>query len=108
MTTIHFERTGGLLGEAIKLDLDLNKMPDDESQVLQRMIQNADFFKIPENLEGRPTMDGFRYRITVRAGQSAHTVRTSDGTMPGGLQPLVGELLAIHAAHEHASASSAR
>jgi len=108
MTTIHFERTGGLLGEAIKLDLDMNKMPDDESQVLQRMIQNADFFKIPENLEGRPTMDGFQYRITVRAGQSVHTVRTSDGTIPGALQPLISELLAIHAASAKVNAGSSR
>lgn len=105
MTTIHFERTGGLLGESIKLDLDLNKMPDDEAQTLQRLIQDSGFFKIPENIEGRPTMDGYQYRITIRAGQSNHTVRTSDGTMPGSLRPLVDELLAVHTMQENVGSS---
>ena len=92
MTTINFERSGGVAGNEIHLKLDLNSLPADEAQNLLKLISEADFFKIPENLVAKSTTDEFRYTITVNAGQSSHTVHTSDTTMPKPLLPLVNEL----------------
>lgn len=92
MTTIKFQRSGGVVGNEIHLDLDLNTLPDDEAQHLIRLISDADFFKIPENLGAQATTDEFQYVITVQAGKSNHTVHVTDTTMPLNLIPLVKEL----------------
>jgi hypothetical protein len=97
MTTIYFERTGGLLGDDIKLDVDLDRMPDDEAQNLQRLLMESGFFELPENLNGTATPDEYQYVIRVQAGQSDHTVHVSDTTMPGSLSPLVAALSVVHA-----------
>ncbi|MGE5250414.1 MAG: protealysin inhibitor emfourin [Bacteroidota bacterium] len=100
MTTIHFERTGGLLGGEINMDVNLAEMPDDEAQVLQQLLLDSDFHNVPENSNSTSVPDEFHYVITVRAGQSEHTVRTTTTGMPEALSPLVAELSALHAAQE--------
>ena len=95
MTSITFERSSGLVGNEIQLELDLNSLPDDEAQYLQKLLLEADFYNIPENLSAQSTPDEFQYVITVRAGNSEHIVRASDTTMPKSLAPLVNELIAL-------------
>ena len=92
MTTIKFQRSGGMVGNEVYLDLDLNTLPDDEAQHLIRLISDADFFKIPDNLDAQATTDEFQYVITIQAGKSSHTVHLTDATMPLNLIPLVKEL----------------
>jgi hypothetical protein len=95
MTTITFERSGGLVGNALHLNVDLDDLPEDEAQRLQKMIEDAGFFDIPENLAGRSTADEFQYEITVDNGSEDHTVRTTDTTMPKSLLPLIKELTLV-------------
>lgn len=92
MTTISFERSGGLIGKELHLKLDLDEIPESEAQFLQRLIDEADFFNIPKDLAMRSTPDEFLYTITVTEGDKEHTVRTTDTTMPTSLLPLVKEL----------------
>ena len=92
MTTIKYQRSGGVIGNEIQLELDLNTLPDDEAQRLVQMITDADFFNIPEDLGAHATPDEFQYVITVHAGRSSHTVHVTDTTMPLNLIPLVKEL----------------
>lgn len=92
MTTINFHRSGGVIGNEIQYEVDLNEIPADEAQHLTRMVMEADFFKIPENLAGKATTDEFKYTVTVEAGQTSHTVHVTDTTMPKDLLPLVKEL----------------
>ncbi|MFT3894731.1 MAG: hypothetical protein QM730_24135 [Anaerolineales bacterium] len=98
MTTINFHRSGGVVGNVIQLHLNLNELPADEAQHLTRLIMEADFFKIPENLAARSTTDEFQYTITVAASQATHTVKVTDTTMPSDLVPLVKELTIMQAA----------
>jgi hypothetical protein len=72
------------------------------------LILDADFHRIPTDLNGKSTPDEFEYVITVRAGQSEHTVRTCDTTMPDALAPLVVELTGIHAEQGKESNHSSR
>ena len=92
MTTIAFERSGGVIGNELHLDLNLDSLPEYEAQRLQKMIDEAGFFNIPENLTGRSSADEFQYKITVDNGSVSHTVRATDTSMPRSLFPLVKEL----------------
>ncbi len=94
MTTITFERTGGVTGELINFQVDLDRLPAGEAQALLQMLQDADFFNIPENpTSPSKARDEFRYTIIVEAGASAyHVVHTSDTTAPESLRPLIEEL----------------
>ena len=92
MTTINFKRTGGVLGREIDTDIDLDEIPEDESQELLRLITDTNFFKIPQNLIAQALHDEFEYTITVEAGNTHHTIHTSDSTAPESLRPLLEKL----------------
>jgi uncharacterized protein YfaT (DUF1175 family) len=95
MTTITFKRSGGFVGTGMKYELNLNQLPQNDAYSLIRLIQQAEFFNIPENLIVKFNPDEFQYMITVDAGIICHTVRTNDTTMPASLRPLVDELSAF-------------
>jgi len=92
MTMINFQRTGGVLGKEIATDFDLNSMPASAAQRLNNLINESNFFEIPtvEDLHVAP--DEYQYLITVVAGNSIHTVRVSDTSMPKSIRPIVEEL----------------
>jgi hypothetical protein len=95
MTTITFKRSGGFVGKGMKFQLSLERLPGDEARALLRLIEQAEFFKIPENLIVKFNPDEFQYTITVDMGVIFHTVRTNDTTMPASLRPLVDELFSL-------------
>jgi emfourin len=97
MTTITFKRSGGFIGKGMKYELNLNQIPPDDAHSFIRLIQQAGFFNIPENLILKFNPDEYQYTITVDAGVLSHTVRTNDTTMPAPLRPLVDELSAFRA-----------
>lgn len=99
MTTITFERSGGVVGNDLHLDLDLNSLPEDEAQHLMKLIDEADFFSIPENTAEQFTPDEFKYMIAVNADQGSHTVHTSDSSIPKNLLPLAKELTMLKILH---------
>jgi hypothetical protein len=92
MVKINFLRTGGFLGREMNCSLDLSEMPDDESQEIQRMILESNFFNIPQNLIEPSKHDEYEYTITVDSGNSHHTVHTSDTSAPESLRPLLEKL----------------
>jgi hypothetical protein len=92
VTRINFKRTGGLLGRQMESDVDLNEMPEDEAQELQRLILETNFFNIPQNLIDPNKHDEYEYTVTVEAGNSHHTVHTSDTSAPESLRPLLEKL----------------
>ena len=95
MTTITFKRSGGFIGKGMRLELKLEELPGDEARALLRLIEQAEFFKLPENLIVRFNPDEYQYTITVDMGVVYHTVRTNDTTMPASLRPLVEELSSL-------------
>lgn len=92
MTMINYRRTGGTMGREVALDLDLDTIPGDAAQRLHGLLTTSGFFEVPDaaNLMTRP--DEYEYTITVVAGNSMHTLRVTDSTMPESLRPLVDEL----------------
>jgi hypothetical protein len=92
MTTITFKRSGGFIGKGMRLQLSLDTLPANDARALLRLIEQAEFFTLPENLIVRFNPDEYQYTITIEAGVVCHTVRTNDTTMPASLRPLVDEL----------------
>ena len=92
MTKINFKRTGGVLGREIDSDIDLNEIPDAESQELMQLITDSNFFKIPQNLIAQAVPDEYEYTVTVEAGNTHHTIQTSDSSAPESLRPLLEKL----------------
>ena len=95
MTIITFKRSGGVIGNELHFNIDLNALPDEEADRTLRLIDRADFFNIPENLAGSRSPDEFQYWIEVDNGGDSHTVEVTDTTMPESLRPLIRELTMI-------------
>jgi hypothetical protein len=92
MTRISFERTGGVVGKTLHYELDLDSLPEEEAQYLQRLIEEADLFNAPTSTVTHPAPDEFHYQIIVDNGSEKHTIVTTDSTMPDSFHPLVKEL----------------
>lgn len=92
MKRITFERTGGFMGRKISLALDLDELPTEQAQTLDRLLDEADFFNLADDLLARPMPDEFTYTITVEAETQSHTMRLSDTTAPDSLRPLLEDL----------------
>lgn len=95
MTTITFKRSGGFIGKGMRFELKLEELPRDRAQALVRLIEQSEFFKLPENLIVRFNPDEYQYTITVDMGVIYHTVRANDTTLPASLRPLVEELSSL-------------
>jgi hypothetical protein len=87
-----FKRCGGFIGTGMRLQLDLDQLPINNASDIVRLIEQAAFFDLPENLIIKFNPDEYQYTITVDMGVTSHTVRTNDTTMPASLRPLVDEL----------------
>lgn len=92
MTKIHFQRTGGMLGREVDADIDLNEIPEDASQELMRLISETNFFKIPQNMIAQAVPDEYEYTVTVEAGNTNHTIQTTDSAAPESLRALLEKL----------------
>ena len=92
MTTITFKRAGGFIGQGMRFQLDLSQLPGNDARYIVRLIEQAEFFSLPENLIIKFNPDEYQYTITVDVGIISHTVRANDSTMPASLRPLVDEL----------------
>lgn len=99
MTTITFDRTGGVIGNDLHLDLNLDDLSEDEAQHLMRLIEEADFYNVPEHTADQFTSDEYKYTISVNSEQASHTVHTSDHSMPKHLLPLTKELTMLKILH---------
>lgn len=89
---ILFERTGGLMGLKSNLKIDLNELPAGQALTLRTLLDESNFFSLPENPPTQSTPDGFFYTVTVESKTISHTIKTSDSTAPEELQPLLHEL----------------
>jgi hypothetical protein len=92
MTRIKYERTGGFMGRKVSFSLNLNKLPADQSEILKELLNQSDFFNLPEDLITTPLPDEFTYTITVEARTLRHSVRLSDTTATDSLRPLLDDL----------------
>ncbi|MGD8402148.1 MAG: hypothetical protein PVJ21_00705 [Anaerolineales bacterium] len=92
MTKIYYERTGGFMGRKVSVTINIDNLPEDQAELLDDLLDEADFFELPADLT-KPTMpDSFTYNITISSEERQHSVRVSDTTAPDDLRPLLEEL----------------
>lgn len=76
--------------------VDTEKLPADEAQNLQQMLDAAKFFELPaapaESLRGA---DRFQYKLTVESDEGSHTVELSDEEAPDEIRPLLRRLTVL-------------
>jgi len=97
-----FNRSGGFIGQGMRFELNLNDLPISSVRNLTRLVEEAQFFDLPENLIKTFKPNEYQYTITVDAGITNHTVRTNDSTMPNSLRPLIKELSLLSAVRQEA------
>lgn len=102
MAKITFKRSGGFVGQGTRFELNLNDLPISAVRTITRLVEEAQFFDLPENLIKTFKPDEYQYTITVDAGITNHTVRTNDSTMPSSLRPLIKELSLLSTVQQQA------
>ena len=90
---IHFERTGGLAGPAMRrtCTLDIDNLPADEANEFRKLLEGADVASVPANTSRSVAVrpDAFRYRLAIEVDGRQNIVEVSDADMPASLRPLV-------------------
>lgn len=101
MMRIHFERTGGFMGRAIRLDIDLDDLSPPQAEILRLLLDKANFLGLEEKTPAsNSARDVFQYLITVETDDIQHTIQASDVDMPVSLRPLIDELSKIAREHQ--------
>ena len=108
MAKITFKRSGGFVGRGMRFELNLNNLPISTVRNITRLVEEAQFFDLPENLIKNFKPDEYQYTITVDAGITNHTVYTNDSTMPSSLRPLVKELTLLSSASQEVNLEGLR
>ena len=89
---IIYERSGGFMGLKSSLTINLDDLPLDQAGTLRRLLDEANFFTLPENPPTHSNPDGFQYTLTVETDKTKHTIHTNDASAPEELRPLLQEL----------------
>lgn len=105
MAKITFKRSGGFIGRGLRFELNLNNLPISAVRNITRLVEEAQFFDLPEDMVRNFQPDEYQYTITVDAGITNHTVHTNDSTMPSSLKPLIRELSLMSAASQEVQRS---
>ncbi len=93
---IEFARTGGFAGIRLATTVDTQELPSEQASTLDRLISDADFFRLPEQLlPASPAPDRFEYKVTIATEDATHSVVVSDPATPESLRPLLNYLTTL-------------
>lgn len=80
---LRFVQSGGFAGWRSEYEADETTLPPDEVTTLRRLVREANFFKLPDQVtNGDPISDLYDYTIWIAVGRNNTEVRTYDGTGP--------------------------
>lgn len=86
---ITFEQSGGFAGLIRTKTIDTSTLSPPDAQQVQRLIDAADFFRLPDSIEADVQPDRFQYYITVEDGDRHHSVEISETNIPPTIRPLL-------------------
>ena len=90
---IDFERTGGFAGMRLTATIDTATLSTDQSDTLQRLIEEAHFFDLPAKTPPSPNVaDQFNYRVTIEGAGKRYTVEVGEASASPALQALLQQL----------------
>lgn len=73
--------------------VDTETLSSPEAQTLKRLVDTADFFRLPEKISGATQPDRFQYDITIEDNDRRHHVEVGEANVPGTLRPLLDWLM---------------
>ncbi len=76
---LHYSMSGGIMGEHRTYETDSWRLSEAEEQELRRLIEEADFFQVPNVLPSTTVYDGYTYRLWIAVGRRGHEVIRGDG-----------------------------
>jgi hypothetical protein len=90
---VRFKMDGGFVylpARSEPTTIDTDDLPAEEAKELQRLIEAAGFFELPEtSTPPRGAADYVRYTISINAGENSHTVHLTDPIEDPDIQALV-------------------
>ncbi len=87
---ITYERSGGIAGITRSVTLSTDDLTEDRAAELRRLIDDAGFFDLPEEIAGDGSVaDDFTYVIVVESGSNVASVTAADAAVPEDLRPLL-------------------
>ena len=55
------------MGRTVRFDVNLDDLSEELANTWHELLDEADFFELPENLKSKDIPDGFTYHITVES-----------------------------------------
>lgn len=93
---IEYIRSGGFAGIRLTGSFDTEKLPPEEAATLIKLIAEADFFYVAEQIKPTsPGPDQFEYRIVISSVEQTHSVVVEESVVPDSLRPLLDYLTTL-------------
>lgn len=86
---VTLEQSGGFAGLMITRTIETQDLSPAESQELEQLVKEADFFQLNSITEGSPQPDRFGYQLSIDTGKQSHSIQVSETNMPAQLRPLM-------------------
>ena len=87
---IHFERSGGIGGMLVTVDLDTADLPDETKGEILNLVERAGLFELPAAIGGSGGgADRFHYTLNVEDGERRRIVTVEETDVPESLMPLL-------------------
>lgn len=77
----------------MNISIDTAKLPPTEASQVRSLVEEADFFQLPEAIAASAQPDRFQYHLTVAEQKRKHSITVSESSIPGSLKPLVDWLM---------------
>jgi hypothetical protein len=88
---IKFRQSGGFAGLVKSVEIDLDDLSGEEAEELKSLIEQADFFELPE--PPRQTLpDMEQYSISIEAEGKTRKIHVGRSNRPDNLKPLIKHL----------------
>ena len=90
---IQFQRSGGFTGMSSSIEIDSKLLEKSESEKINQMIDQCDFFEYEEKDSLQRTIpDKFQYVITVEKGDKKRTIKFDEGAIPESFSTFINYL----------------
>ncbi|MBD2344093.1 protealysin inhibitor emfourin [Anabaena subtropica] len=87
---VFLERTGGFAGISKRINVDTNKLPQQEAEKLCQLVAAADLFQLPQQIiSSYGQRDRFQYQMTIEDNGQQHTVIVSEAALSSNLKTLI-------------------
>jgi hypothetical protein len=86
---VTLEQSGGFAGLMIMRTIDTQDLSPTETQQLEQLVKESDFFQLNSVTNYASQADRFAYQLTIEQDGRSHSVQVSEENIPAQLRPLM-------------------